>query len=68
MAMDEPRKRRIGLYVFWAAYGMLMGGYYALYLLGVNPEAKAVLELLAPALIVGSFPVFYLSIHLGTFD
>lgn len=68
MAMDEVAKRRIGLYVFWGAYVMLMAGYYALYLLGIKPDAKAVLELLAPALIVGSFPVFYLSIHLGTFD
>lgn len=68
MAVDERVKRRYGLYVFWAGFLMLMTGYYCLYLLGVKPEAKAVLEILSPALIVGAFPVFWLSIHLGTFD
>ena len=68
MAMDEKRKRRIGLYVFWAGFVMLMAGYYVLYLLGAKPEFKNVFEILAPALIVLSFPVFWLSIHLGTFD
>jgi len=68
MAMDEKGKRRIGLYVFWAGFIMLMAGYYVLYLLGAKPEFKNVFEVLAPALIVLSFPVFWLSIHLGTFD
>jgi len=68
MAMDERGKRRAGLYVFWAGFVMLMTGYYVLYLLGVKPEYKSVFEVLAPALIVLSFPVFWLSIHLGTFD
>jgi hypothetical protein len=45
-----------------------MTGYYVLYLLGAKPEYKNVFEILAPALIVGAFPVFWLSIHLGTFD
>ncbi len=66
--MNEKRKRRIGLYVFWGGFLMLMAGYYALYMLGAAPAYKAVLEILAPALIVFSFPVFWLSIHLGTFD
>jgi hypothetical protein len=66
--MDEKRKRRIGLYVFWAGFIMLMTGYYVLYLLGVKPEYKNTFEVLAPLLIVGAFPVFWLSIHLGTFD
>ncbi len=66
--MDEQRKRRWGLYVFWAGFVMLMTGYYVLYLLGAKPEMKNVFEILAPALIVLSFPVFWLSIHLGTFD
>jgi hypothetical protein len=66
--MDERKKRRIGLYVFWAGYVMLMSGYYALFLLGKLPEHKSVLEILAPALIVGAFPVFWISIQLGTFD
>lgn len=66
--MDERGKRRIGLYVFWAGYVMLMAGYYVLYLLGKMPDQKAVFEILAPALIVGAFPVIWLSIHLGTFD
>ena len=68
MAMDERDKRRWGLYVFWTGFVMLMTGYYVLYLLGVMPAQKAVFEILAPALIVGSFPVFYLAISLGTFD
>jgi hypothetical protein len=67
-AMDDRTKRRYGLYVFWAGYVMLMAGYYALYLLGVRPDQKALFEILAPLLIVGAFPVFWLSIHLGTFD
>jgi hypothetical protein len=66
--MDEQRKRRIGLYVFWGGFVMLMVGYYALYLLGAKPDLKSSLEILAPLLIVGAFPVFWLSIHLGTFD
>ena len=66
--MDEVRKRRYGLYVFWAGYVMLMAGYYVLYLLGAKPDYKNVFEILAPAPIVGAFPVFWLSIHLGTFD
>lgn len=67
--MDEKKKRRVGLYVFWGGFLMLMAGYYALYLLGVAPAAyKSFLEILAPALIVFSFPIFWLSIHLGTFD
>jgi hypothetical protein len=66
--MNEKKKRRIGLYIFWAGFLMLMIGYYALYLLGVAPGWKTVFEILAPALIVSSFPVFWLSIHLGTFD
>ena len=66
--MDERGRRRIGLYVFWAGYGMLMSGYYVLYLLGRMPEYKTTFEILAPALIVGAFPVIWLSIHLGTFD
>ena len=66
--MDERRKRRIGLYVFWGGFVMLMTGYYVLYLLGVKPEYKHVFEVLAPLLIVAAFPVFWLSIHLGTFD
>lgn len=68
MAMDEGRKRRIGLYVFWAGFVMLMTGYYVLYLLGAKPDYKSVFEVLAPALIVLSFPVFWVSIQLGTFD
>lgn len=68
MAMDEVRKRRYGLYVFWAGFVMLMTGYYVLYLLGAAPQYKDVFEILAPALIVGAFPVFWLSISLGTFD
>ncbi|MEK7477162.1 MAG: hypothetical protein AAB152_16170 [Candidatus Coatesbacteria bacterium] len=68
MAIDEITKRRYGLYVFWSGYVMLMAGYYVLYLLGAKPDYKAVFEILAPALIVGAFPVFWLSIHLGTFD
>lgn len=66
--MNEQRKRRIGLYVFWGGFVMLMAGYYVLYLLGAKPEFKATFEILAPLLIVSSFPVFWLSIHLGTFD
>ena len=66
--MDERHKRRIGLYTFLGGFIMLMGGYYVLYLLGVAPEYKNVFEVLAPALIVSAFPVFWLSIHLGTFD
>lgn len=67
--MDDKKKRRIGLYVFWGGFLMLMAGYYALYLLGAAPATyKSMLEILAPALIVFSFPVFWLSIHLGTFD
>jgi len=66
--MDDRMKRRYGLYVFWAGYVMLMAGYYVLYLLGAKPDYKNVFEILAPALIVGAFPVFWLSIHLGTFD
>jgi hypothetical protein len=66
--MDEKHKRRAGLYVFWAGFVMLMAGYYVLYLLGAKPEMKTVFEILAPALIVLAFPVFWLSIHLGTFD
>jgi len=68
MAIDERTKRRYGLYVFWAGFLLLMTGYYVLYLLGAKPEYKQVFEILAPALIVGAFPVFWLSIHLGTFD
>jgi hypothetical protein len=68
MAMDDRTKRRYGLYVFWGGYVMLMAGYYVLYLLGAKPEYKSVFEIMAPALIVGAFPVFWLSIHLGTFD
>ncbi len=66
--MDDKRKRRIGLYIFWGGFLLLMGGYYALYLLGAKPAAEKVFEILAPAMIIGSFPVFWLSIHLGTFD
>ena len=66
--MDDKSKRRIGLYVFWTGFVMLMAGYYVLYLLGAKPEYKNVFEILAPALIVAAFPVFWLSIHLGTFD
>ena len=68
MAMDEARKRRYGLYVFWGGFVMLMTGYYVLYLLGAKPQYKDAFEILAPALIVGAFPVFWLSISLGTFD
>ena len=68
MADDETRKRRTGLFVFWGGFVMLLGGYYVLYLLGAKPEHKNVFEILAPLLIVSSFPVFWLSIHLGTFD
>ena len=66
--MDDQRKRRIGLYIFWGGFVMLMAGYYVLYLLGVKPEYKSVFEVLAPLLIVSAFPVFGLSIYLGTFD
>ncbi len=68
MAMSEVQKRRVGLYVFWGGFVMLMTGYYVLYLLGAKPEYKHVFEILAPALIVGAFPIFWLSIQLGTFD
>jgi len=68
MAMSEVGKRRAGLYVFWGGFVMLMTGYYVLYLLGAKPEYKNVFEILAPALIVGAFPIFWLSISLGTFD
>ncbi len=68
MAMNEQRKHRIGLYVFWGGFLMLMSGYYVLHMLGAKPEYKHVFEVLAPLLIVGAFPVFWLSIHLGTFD
>ena len=68
MAMDDRAKRRWGLYVFWGGFIMLMAGYYVLYLLGALPAYKSVFEILAPALIVGAFPVFWVSIQLGTFD
>lgn len=66
--MNEQSKRRLGLYIFWGGFIMLLAGYYALHLLGVKPEHRGFLEVMAPLLIVSSFPVFWLSIHLGTFD